>query len=156
MRDTLIRTAKISGITLALAGTIVGLAGFGFGHGWGCHSEKFLRHMIDAHVEELLDKVDATQAQRQQISGMEERLLGDFKAMREAHRSILEQLVAQFPGDQLDMAALDQAVVPQKQAQEKLRQDLRQSIQDLHGILTPTQRQKLAGLAKDRLESCKQ
>ena len=156
MTPNLIRTAKISAITLALAGTVVGLAGFGFGHGWGCHSEKFFRHMIDAHVEETLDKIDATQAQRQQVTGMEDRIVGDFKALRETHRSALEQIASQFPGDQLDMAALDQAVLRGSDAQEKLRQDLRQSIQDLHGILTPVQRQKLAALAKDRLESCKQ
>ncbi|MHB1845232.1 MAG: Spy/CpxP family protein refolding chaperone [Deltaproteobacteria bacterium] len=151
-QTTLIRATKQAAIGLVLVGGLVGLAGFGF-HGH-CHGEKFFRHMIDAHVEEALDKIDANPTQRQQVSAIEDKLIADGKAMRDAHQSILAQLAAQFPNAQLDMQALDQAAEPQKQAQEKLRQDIRQAVSDIHAILTPTQRQKLSDLMKSESTRC--
>ena len=153
-KSTLHRTVRIAAVGLALAGAVVGLAGFGF-HGH-CHGQKFFRRMVDACVEELLDKLDANPTQRQQVATVEERLLGDMKAMRESHRGLVDQLVLQLPNERLDMQAIDQASEPQKQAMEKLHQDLRQAVQDVHAILTPKQRQKLADLIKEETGRCDQ
>ncbi len=140
-----------SALVLALSGTVIGLAGFGFGH-FGCHGQKFVKRIIDAHVEEALDKLEATADQRQKVSTLEDRLLGDVRALRQAHRAALAKLGDQFAQEQLDASTLDETFATSKQSVEQLRQDLRQTILDLHEILTPLQRQQLATLMKQRLQ----
>ncbi|MHB8416720.1 MAG: Spy/CpxP family protein refolding chaperone [Myxococcales bacterium] len=142
---------KLSALALLLSGTVVGLAGFGWGH-FACHGQKFMKRIVDAHVEEALDKIDATADQRQKVSALEDKLIGDFKAMRQSHRASFSKVVDQFPQDSLDPSVLDQAMADQKQSMDQLHQDVRQSLIDLHDLLTPVQRQKLAALAKERLQ----
>jgi Spy/CpxP family protein refolding chaperone len=143
------RALGIAGVAVAVLGSAVALAGFGW---HGGHNEKFIRRMVDAHVEEALDSINATTDQRQKVSAIEDKLLADFKQNREAHRELVTSLTDQFGRDQMDPSVLDQAVQPMLQAQEHLRADLRQSVGDLHDMLTPDQRQKLVAQVRQLQE----
>lgn len=137
-----LKRIALSGTLVALAlGGIVGLAGFGWG---GHHDQKFMKRMVDAHLADVFDELNATADQRSQMTVLEDKLLADVQALRQTRGSLMKQLAETFPSDQLDTAALDRSAEPMKQAQQKLQEDLRQTVIDLHGLLTPAQRQKLS------------
>lgn len=144
------RYLKASALAVLLSGTVIGLAGFGFGH-FGCHGQKFMKRIADAHVEEVMDKINATPEQRQKVSAMEDKLIGDFKAIRTAHRASLAKVADAFGQDPLDTQVLDAARAQNQQSIEQLQGDIRQTLQDLHEALTPAQRQQLASLVKEHL-----
>jgi Spy/CpxP family protein refolding chaperone len=150
MKDTWMKGLKISAVALVLSGAVVGLAGFGWGH-MHCHGQKFMKRIVDAHVEEAMDKLEATADQRQKVSALEDKLLADVQTLRKAHRDAFTTLAGQFSQDQLDTATLDQTFAGQRQAMEQTRQDIRQAMVDLHDLLTPTQRQQLGSMVKERL-----
>jgi len=135
----------IAGVAVAALGSAVALASFGW---HGGHNEKFIRRMVDAHVEETLDRIGATPDQRQKVSAIEDKLLADFQQSRLAHRELLKTLTGQFAQNQMDPAVLDQAFQPMTQAQDQLRAEMRQAIGDVHDLLTPDQRQKLVNEVK--------
>jgi protein CpxP len=140
MMTTTTRVVAIAGVAVAVLGSAVALASFGW---HGGHNEKFMRRMVDAHVEETLDEINATPQQRQKVSAIEDRLLADFQVSRDARRTFLTSLTDQFSQPQLDNASIEQAFQPVAQSHEKLRQELLQTVGDLHDLLTPDQRAKL-------------
>jgi protein CpxP len=140
-------------LAVGLIGSVVGLAGFAWGHG-GCHSGKFFQKMVDAHLEEVLDDLKATPEQRQQITQLKVGLVSDFQAMQDGRKALMTTLAQEFPGDQLNAAAIDSAADPLVKAHDRLRLDLRDAVVQLHGILTPTQRQQLASKIQEHLSNC--
>jgi Spy/CpxP family protein refolding chaperone len=143
MKTNWIRTAALA---VALSGAVVGLAGFG----WHCHGHGFGKEMIDRHVSKVMDKLDATPDQRLKASAIEDKLFADFKAMGQGHHQAVSQIMAQFGQDQLDPAAIDTAFAAQKQNLDKIHQDVRQAVLDVHGMLSPAQRQKLVQIVQER------
>ncbi len=141
---------KVSALAVLLSGTVIGLAGFGFGR-FHCHGQKFMKKIADAHVEEVMDKIDATPDQGQKVSAMEDKLIADFKAIRTAHRDSLAKVAEQFGQDTMDASVLDAAKAQNQQSLEQVQGDIRQSLQELHDVLTPAQRQQLATLVKGHL-----
>jgi Spy/CpxP family protein refolding chaperone len=146
MRTNRMRTAKISALAVALSGAVVGLAGFG----WHCHGHKFAKEMVDRHVSKVLDKLDATPDQRLKVTAIEDKLFADFKAMGQSHRAAFSQVIAQFGQDELSPAVLDTAFTAQQQSREKVHQDVRQAILDMHALLSPAQRQKLVQIIQEK------
>src|SRR5450755_3479793 len=139
----------------ALIGSVIGLAGFGWGHGpGGCHSGKFFQRMVDAHLEEVLDDLKATPEQRHQITQLKIGITADFQGMQDSRKALMTTLAQQFPADRLDAATLDSAADPLVKSQDKLRQDIRDAVVQIHGILTPTQRQQLASKIQEHLAGC--
>ena len=72
--------------------------------------------MVEAHVEEALDSINATPDQRQKVAAMQDKLLADSKQNKDARRGLMTTLADQFALDQMDTSALDQAIEPTVQA----------------------------------------
>jgi Spy/CpxP family protein refolding chaperone len=140
------RTTKIAALTLALSGAVVGLAGFG----WHCHGHHFAKEMIDRHVSKVMDQLDATPDQRLKATAIEDNLLADFKALGQSHRAAFSQILGQFSQDQLDPKLVEGAIAAQTQGREKLQQDVRQAVLDVHAMLSPAQRQKLVQIVQEK------
>jgi protein CpxP len=141
-------------LAVGLIGSLVGLAGFAWGHGHGCHGGKFFQKMMDAHLEEVLDDLKATPEQRQQITQLKVGLTSDFQGMQDSRKALLTSLAQQFPSERLDTASLDSAADPLVKSQEKLRQDIREAVVQIHDLLTPTQRQQVASKIQEHLAGC--
>ncbi len=146
MNTNWIRVARISALAVVLSGAVVGLAGFG----WHCHGHGFAKEMVDRHLSKVMDKLDATPDQRLKVTAIEEKLFADFKTMGQGHKQAFSQVIAQFGQDQLDPTAVDNAFAAQKQNREKLQQDVRQAILDVHAMLSPAQRQKLVQVVQEK------
>ena len=140
MQTNVKRLGKLSLIAVALSGAVVALAAFG-GHG-----RNMGRHMIQAHIDDVLDQLSATPAQRQQISAIETKVLDDVQAQQDTRRALMKELKTQIGSDTVNLAAYDQLVQQQRQAEDAFRADLRTAIQQTHDVLSPAQRSQFAQL----------
>jgi Spy/CpxP family protein refolding chaperone len=119
-----------------------------WGRGW--HGHRHGRHGFGASSW-MARAIDATPEKEAKLSEIVARMRGDFDALRATRSDMLESLVAILPGDALDEQALDQMASKATVAYEKLRGDLKQSLVEFHGTLTPEQRKRVTSwLARRR------
>lgn len=140
---------------VALAATVLGvlaaavtLTGFRHGFGHRHHSPEQLQSFVTDRVDDALDDLDATPEQRERIHAVKQRLLDQGLALRgsgrEAHGVVLEQWNAASP----DAARLHQLVDERFEAYRTLAHQAVDAGVEVHGILTPEQRAKVAKKAE--------
>ncbi len=131
MKKTLVTALAL----VALAVGALGLTAFRH-HG---DPSTFVTH----RVEDMLDDVHATDAQRQQILAIKDKLLADGKALHASHADVHQQLLAQWQADQPDAAKLHALIDDRAAAMKKFADEVADSLIQVHGILTPDQRAQL-------------
>ena len=134
-------------ILISLAG---GGAGFllltGFGGGCGHHPPRDpaeLAAAVGAHVDDALDDLAATPAQRQQIHALADGLVTRGAALRKAGEPLHAEILAQWKSDSPDRARLHALVDQQLDAMRGFAHDAVDAGVDAHGVLTPEQRAKV-------------
>ena len=110
------------------------------GHGDPAHMDQ----MVERRLTKMLDTVQATDAQRQQITAIKDKVLADGKALRAAHQGTHEQLLALWKSDQPDVAKVHALVDARADAMKKFADEVADAMVQVHGILTPEQRAKVA------------
>ena len=110
------------------------------GHGDPAHMDQ----MVERRLTKMLDTVQATDAQRQQITAIKDKVLADGKALRAAHQGTHEQLLALWKSDQPDVAKVHALVDARADAMKKFADEVADAMVQVHGILTPDQRAKVA------------
>ena len=110
------------------------------GHGDPAHMDQ----MVERRLTKMLDTVQATDAQRQQITAIKDKVLADGKALRAAHQGTHEQLLALWKSDQPDVAKVHALVDARADAMKKFADEVADAMIQVHGILTPDQRAKVA------------
>ncbi len=133
---------------LAVGLGLVGIVGFRFGGHCRSRDPAHVAAMATEHVNEMLDEVGATPEQRTQILAIKDRLVADGQKLHEGHAATHDELLAQWKSDQPDAARLH-ALVDQRT--EELRAFANEAVDaaiQVHGILTPEQRAKLAKKAE--------
>jgi Spy/CpxP family protein refolding chaperone len=141
---------KIAMAALAVAVTGAGAAGFGayraYAHGGfrghGRHHAMFMK-FVDFAVNEKLDEIQATPAQRQKVQELKDRLVARGKAIHDEKADTHEQLLALLAQDDLDEAKLRSLVKERTEAITRFADTVADSVIELHQTLTPEQRQKL-------------
>jgi Spy/CpxP family protein refolding chaperone len=143
---------KILWTTLTLAVFAVGaltLTAFrGPGHGGPAYMERF----VSNRLEDVLDDVRATDAQRQQILAIKDRLVADAKALRAGHGDVHKELLAQWQLDAPDAARVRAIVDARGDSMKKFADEVTDAILQVHGILTPEQRAQIAKKAQRHME----
>ena len=91
----------------------------------------------------MLDTVQATDAQRQQITAIKDKVLADGKALRAAHQGSRQQLLALWKSDQPDAAQVHALVDARADSMKKFADEVADAMLQVHGILTPDQRAKI-------------
>jgi periplasmic protein CpxP/Spy len=122
-------------------------AGRGFG-GHGCSGRELtpeeMRERMQDGAERVLDRVDATDAQRTAIAALVDELVPEAVSHQKAKRELAKQLHTALAADKVDNAELERirvaGVVLLEDASKKLTKSLGQASE----ILTPEQRQELA------------
>ncbi|HUK66803.1 MAG TPA: Spy/CpxP family protein refolding chaperone [Anaeromyxobacteraceae bacterium] len=131
---------KILGSVLAiivLAGAGLALAAFrGHGDGDPARFERFFTHRLD----DMLDDVRATDAQRQKVHALRDRLVADGRALHEGQLEARRDLVAQWKSDAPDQAKVLAIVDARADALKRMADEVAHALLDLHEILTPAQR----------------
>ncbi|NMO20872.1 periplasmic heavy metal sensor [Pyxidicoccus fallax] len=140
---------------LAVAGSavlaIVLLSGFAFrgGHRWG-HDPERIRQMITWKLDDKLDDLDATDAQRQSINAVKDRLFDEGKQLMEEQHSARAEAFTQLASDNPDAQKLHSLVDVRIDAMRAFAHKLTDAVLEVHRTLTPEQRKELATEYRER------
>jgi Spy/CpxP family protein refolding chaperone len=107
------------------------------------HDPARFDRMITNRLDDLLDDVNATDAQRTQITAIKDKVVADGKALHADHAGTHQQLLALWQADQPDAAKVHAIVDGRADAMKKFADEVADAMIQVHGILTPEQRAKI-------------
>ena len=147
---------KMAVVALALGG--VGILGAGALHAharggfFGHRDAAMRRKFIDFMVNEKLDAIGATDAQKQKVREIKDRLVKDGQALHPDHEALHQELLSLLEQDNPDAARLKALVHERTEAITRFADEAVDAAIELHGVLTPEQRKKLLAAAKEHTE----
>ena len=132
---------KVVLTALALVGLAAGaLTLTAFRHS---HDPAHLDRMVANRVADLLDDVAATDAQRQQIQAIVDKVVADGKALHATHQGTHKELLALWQADQPDAASVHSIIDARAATMKAFADEVADAMIQVHGILTPEQRAKV-------------
>jgi len=138
----------------ALAGSIAAVAAAtgmgGFHHGMmsGPHSAADVSAHVDHVLKHLYVEIDATDAQKAQITPLVKQAVNDLLPMHAQLQAAHAQAVQALTQDTVDRAALEAARVAHLQLADQASKRLTQLLADVDEVLTRAQRSALAAHLK--------
>ena len=141
----------VLGLVLALSGTL-GLSAWaqhGPG-GQGGHGGMGMLGGAPAHLNRLLDGVNATDAQRTQIKQIAQAAAVDMKAQHAAGRALHEKGMQLLTAPTVDAAAAEQLRQQMLAQHDQTSRRTLRAMLDVSAVLTPEQRTKLGELMRQR------
>lgn len=139
----------------ALAGSIAAVAAAtgmgGFHHGMmaGPHSAADVSAHVDHMLKHLYVEIDATDAQKAQITPLVKQAVNDLLPMHTQLQAAHAQAVQALTQDTVDRTALEAARVAHLQLADQASKRLTQLLADVDEVLTPAQRSALAAHLKE-------
>ena len=128
------------GVAAMVGGTAVAA---GYGHR-GQRGER-----INAHINHVLDEIDATPQQRQVINQVKDDLMAKFRAKAQQRGQDRAQWISVLTADALDVGKLNAEADRRADEMRAFAKDqLIPALKTVHDVLTPAQRQKLAQLVE--------
>ncbi|MFY2561747.1 Spy/CpxP family protein refolding chaperone [Corallococcus terminator] len=141
---------------LAIAGSavvaVVLLSGFAFRgghHGWG-HNPERIKQMVSWKLNDKLDDIDATDAQRQSINAVKDRLFDEGAKLAQEQHAVRSDVVTQLESDKPDAQKLHALVDERIDAMRAFAHQATDAALEVHGTLTPEQRKELATEFRER------
>lgn len=96
------------------------------------------------HVERILDRIDATPAQREQIRQILEKAKAESRALHQEGRALHDQGLQLWAQPQIDAAAAEQLRRQMLAHHDKVSQNMLRYAIEVGTVLTPAQRAQLA------------
>ena len=131
-------------VAVALVAAVVTLTAFrhaGFaGHG---RDPARMAQFVKNRVADALDDVDATPQQRDQINGIVDQVLQKAQAAHQGQGDVHQAFLTAWKAESPDAAQLHQLVDQRIDAMRALAHQAVDAGVQVHGILTPAQRQKI-------------
>ena len=122
-------------------------AGAAWAHGPG---RRFMaRQMITKHVAEAEDYVQATPDQRAKIDASVNNIVSILQSQRQDRRNMHQELVQLLTGDTLTTDQINAVAKEHADKLTALASKVAPEIVNIHNVLTPAQRQKLAARAQE-------
>ena len=106
-----------------------------------------MRARLEFGTDWILNKVEATPAQREQVKAAMLGAVKDLEPLGESHRANREAFSAALAADTIDRAKLESLRVAELQLAERASQRMVQALADAADALEPAQRRKLAEMA---------
>ncbi len=145
----------VLGLAIAAAppealGAWVGRAAFaGHRHGnWGDNPERARKH-AEFMTEFVLDEVDATPEQTEQVTTIVLGFMQELQGLRELHRERHELLLAELSRPELSRVSIQTLRAEELATLEALSQKLVDAVVDAASVLTPEQRVRLVEYAQE-------
>ena len=139
-------------VLLGLAAVFLLATGFRGGCGGHRHDHARIDQMVTAHLEDALDDLDASEAQKGQVMALKDRLLKEGSALRQGGQETKRELVAQWDAPTPDRAKVHALIDARIDAMRAFAHQAADAAVDLHGILTPEQRAKISRKIHRRME----
>lgn len=112
-------------------------------HGGHFNPERMARH-IDRRVDRMLNKVDASQEQRDKVAGIFKSALGDVTALGVKPWETRSKVMALMRADTIDPAAFEALRAEQIGSADTASKRVVQAMVEAAAVLTPEQRRALA------------
>ncbi len=109
---------------------------------------KYFRRHIDAHLEDVLDDLEATPEQRQTINKAKEQIIAKVETYRTQRKEVRDELLAMLKADRVDTNRLNQLADEKAAEVKNLVSEIIPIVAEVHASLTPAQRQELAERAE--------
>ena len=127
-------------LVLAIAGTALSTGGYSKWRGDGDRFDRF----VEWKVEDMLDEVDATDDQRNQIHTIVKAAVADLQEARDLKREIGQGLIVAFSKETVDRNELELLRQRKMESFDRMSQRALTALADAAEVLTPAQRQELA------------
>jgi len=132
---------------IAIAASVVAIAGgaLAFAHSGGMHHGPMAgdsQHL--EHLQAMLTKIGASEAQKTQIEGILEPAFDEMKAARDSHSAAFRQFHEAITAPSIDRARLESLRADQIKSLDEASKRLVMAISDAAEVLTPAQRASLA------------
>ena len=133
---------------IAIAATLAAIVGgtFAFAHSSGGHHGPMAGRSSEQHHEHMqmmLTKIGASDAQKAQIEGILKPAMDDMKATHEAHFAAFKQFHEEITAPSIDRARLESLRAAQVKSLDEASKRLVTAISDAAEVLTAEQRAKL-------------
>jgi len=133
----------LAAVALSLV-AVVGLAGFrGCGHHGGRDPAQ-VAAFVTERLDDALDDLAATPAQRTAIQGIKDTLLAQAQTLRAQHQADHALLLAEWNADHPDRAKIQALIDARANELTALAHQAADAAIQVHDILTPEQRAKVA------------
>lgn len=116
---------------------------------WGDDPARF-KALATEHLDHALEHLEATDEQRARIRAIMEQLIVDGDALVADHNRLRAEVVAHFSADKPDAALLHALVDEEADALRAFGHTLVDDTVELHGVLTPEQRDVIAQKMQQR------
>lgn len=128
---------------------VVLLSGFR-GGGWSRDPER-IKQMITWKLDDKLEDLDATDAQKQAIHGVKDRLFDEGKALAQEHQATRVEVLTQLESDYPDAQKLHGIVDTRIDAMRAFAHRVVDAALEVHKVLTPAQRKSLSTEYRERM-----
>jgi periplasmic protein CpxP/Spy len=129
---------------VAIAGAALAIAHSGGGHHGPMSGRSAERHL--EHMQAMLTKVGATDAQKSQIEGILKPALDDMQSVHASHSAALRQFHEAMTAPSIDRGRLESLRAEQIKSFDAASKSFATAIIDAAEVLTPEQRAALAKL----------
>jgi protein CpxP len=130
---------------------VVLLSGFrGGGWGWNRDPER-IKQMITWRMNDKLDDLQATDAQKQAVNGVKDRLFEQGKLMAQEHQAVRVEVLTQLESDYPDAQKLHGIVDSRIDAVRAFAHQVVDAALEVHKVLTPEQRKELSTEYRERM-----
>jgi periplasmic protein CpxP/Spy len=136
--------AALAGSIAAVAATGMGACGFHHGMMGGTHSAADVSAHVDHVLKHLFVEIDATDAQKAQITPLVQQAVTDLLPMHAQLQAAHTQAIQALTQTTVDRTALEAARVAHLQLADQASKRLTQLLADVDDVLTPAQRSALA------------
>jgi protein CpxP len=148
LKIPLLAALAVSGTGLVGVGAWAAHAHGGFrGHGDPAMMHKF----FEFAVNEKLGEVGATEAQKQKVREIKDRLVKDGHPLRDRHRELREKLFNIMEQDDVDPAQVKALVREHTEAISRFADEAAEALVELHDVFTPEQRRQLLADAREHM-----
>ncbi len=107
---------------------------------------------VTAHLDDMLDDLDATAPQRARVHELKDKLMKDGAALHQGQRDARKELVAQWDSAAPDAAKVHALIDARIDAFRAFAHEAADAGLELHGLLTPEQRAKVSKKIHRRVE----
>jgi Spy/CpxP family protein refolding chaperone len=104
---------------------------------------EWMKHRLAGHIEDALDAVNATDAQRTAIRAAVDHVFTTMEAGKAEHDAQVARALALFEADHVDPAELARLRETHVAARQKIGDAIAQAVEDAHDALTSAQREQL-------------
>jgi protein CpxP len=140
--------AALAGSLVAVAANGTGACGFHHGMVGGPHSAADVSTHVDHVLKHLYVEIDATDAQKAQITPLVQQAVSDLLPMHTQLQAAHTQAIEALTQNTVDRTALEAARVAHLQLADQASKRLTQLLADVDEVLTPAQRTALAAHLK--------